>query len=437
MNVEQIMAYIKADEKKRKRMRRLLDYYLGEHDILRRARDKDKPNNRLVHGFPRYIANAYTGYVFGEPVAYNSADEDLKVLVDDAFRYNDEQSENGRLGLDCAIYGEAWEVMYMDADSVPRFARVEPMGCIGVTDQTIEDNLTALIRCYDTTDLVTNTITGHVEVYDSEVVQYYEVSGGYAAGIPKLVKEECHAWGDVPAVRYLNNTVGQGDYEGVLTLIDAYNAAQSDALNDQDYFSDAYLALYGIQGMEPEDAAKMKEDRLLQMPIDSKAEWLVKQQNDAVSENLKERLNHDIHRFSACPDMSDENFAGNASGVALRYKLLQFENTAAMKEREFKRGLQRRLELLCNIWGVLAQGGHDWRDVQISFKRALPQNLLELSQVVSNLSDVLSDETKRSILPLDIDEETEKQRLEAENEGSIFDLHERRTTEVKADGVQV
>ena len=114
--------------------------------------------------------------------------------------------------------------------------------------------------------------------------------------------------------------------------------------------------------------------------------------------------------------MSDQNFAGNASGVAIRYKLLQFENIAGVKEREFKRGLQRRIELLCNIWRVLARGSYDWRNVQISFKRSLPQNLLEISQTLANLSDIVSDETKRTMLPIDIDEETEKARLEAERE---------------------
>ena len=134
---------------------------------------------------------------------------------------------------------------------------------------------------------------------------------------------------------------------------------------------------------------------------------------------MKTRLNHDIHRFSGCPDMSDENFAGNASGVALRYKLLQFENIAGIKEREFKRGLQRRIELLCNILSVLGRPAYDWRSVRVTFKRALPQNLLELSQTLSNLGTLLSDETKRALLPLEIDEAAEAERIAGQRESNM------------------
>lgn len=117
--------------------------------------------------------------------------------------------------------------------------------------------------------------------------------------------------------------------------------------------------------------------------------------------------------------MTDQNFAGNASGVAIRYKLLQFENIAGVKEREFKRGLQRRLELLCNIWAVKNRGAFDWRNVQISFKRALPQNLLEIAQTLSELGSLLSDETKRAQLPIDFSEQLERERLKQQRQENM------------------
>lgn len=45
------------------------------------------------------------------------------------------------------------------------------------------------------------------------------------------------------------------------------------------------------------------------------------------------------------PDMSDENFAGNSSGVVLAYKLLSFENHAKDKERYFEKGLLGRFKI--------------------------------------------------------------------------------------------
>ena len=441
MTIQEIQARLRRDAARRERVKKLFGYYRAKHPILERVQsDATKPNNRLAHGFPRYIANSYAGYMFGEPVTYGSEDERLAERVKDAFDYNDEASENARLGLDCAVCGMAVELLYIDGDGVPRFARVDPEGCAYATDGTVEDNLTALIRYYDREDVVTGARTGTVEVYDAEKLSVYEAPGGIAHNEAhlRLVEEIPHAFGDVPAVVYRNNPDAMGDFECVISLVDAYDLMQSESLNDQEYFTDAYLKLKGIGEMDDETLAGMKRNRVLLLPEDCDAEWMVKTQSDALPENIKDRLNRDIHRFSGCPDMSDENFAGNASGVAMRYKLLQFENNAGVKEREFKRGLQRRIELLCNLWKKLHGEAMDWRAVKIEFHRSLPQNLLELSQVVGNLGGVVSDETKRSWLPMDIDEDAEKARLQEQYGGSLFTAMERRTTvveEAEAGGV--
>ena len=68
---------------------------------------------------------------------------------------------------------------------------------------------------------------------------------------------------------------------------------------------------------------------------------------------------------------------------------------------------------------MLGRPAWDWRSVRIAFKRALPQNLLELSQTLSNLGTLLSDETKRSLLPLDIDEAAEAERVAAQRESGM------------------
>lgn len=265
--------------------------------------------------------------------------------------------------------------------------------------------------------MTSEQVTRYVEVYDAQSKRVYKTDlSGFGL---TLLSDEAHFFGNVPAVAYRNNSRCMGDFEGEISLIDGYDLMQSDALNEDEYFSDAYLMLRGMQGTDGEDVAEMKEKRVMLLPAEGDAQWLIKQTNDAASENIKTRLDKDIHRFSGVPDMSDENFAGNASGVAIRYKLLAFENVAKAKEREFKRGLQRRIELMCGMWSVMGRGEFDWRSVTITFKRALPQNLEEAAQAVSTLGSVISDETKRSILPIDIDEEVEKERLAQEREANL------------------
>ncbi len=416
----QIRAYLSKHVPEAARRKRLFDYYDGRHAInMREFEDASKPNNRVSHGYPKMIANMYSGYMLGEPVTYTTGEDD-EVMEENLradFDYNDEQAENSALALDLSICGVATELLYIDSDGHIRFHRVDPVSCIAVWDNTIEEALSGLIRYYDVVDVVTNNVTRYVEVYDSETKRVYKT--GVSDTVLTLISEEEHFFNDVPAVAYRNNSRMMGDFEGEISLIDAYDTMESDAVNDDEYFSDAYLMLKGMQGTEAEDVRAMKEQRVMLLPNDGDAQWLIKGADGGASENIKSRIDRDIHRFSGVPDMTDESFAGNASGVAIRYKLLAFENVAKNKEREFKRGLQRRIELMCNMWALMGRGEFDWRNVKITFKRALPQNLQEAAQAVSTLGSIVSDETKRSLLPIDISEDIEKQRIAEEREAGL------------------
>jgi len=66
------------------------------------------------------------------------------------------------------------------------------------------------------------------------------------------VSEEEHYFGAVPIAVFKNNEEEVGDFEKVISLIDAYDKMESDSLNDFEYFTDAYLALYGFTA-DPED----------------------------------------------------------------------------------------------------------------------------------------------------------------------------------------
>ena len=144
-------------------------------------------------------------------------------------------------------------------------------------------------------------------------------------------------------------------------------------------------------------------------------ERVVIEQNDAVTENQKIRLDADIHKFAKCPNMADKEFASNASGIAIKFKLLGTENKISIKERKFKKGLQQRLELLAQIQGLLT-ASFDWRAIDINFTRNLPTNDADLAAMVKNLSDIVSEETLLAQLPFVDNVADELQRLDAERE---------------------
>ena len=216
---------------------------------------------------------------------------------------------------------------------------------------------------------------------------------------------------------YVNNDELYGDFERVKGLIDAYDKTQSDTANDFEYFTNALLVISGVL-VEDEEGLNFKDNRVINFAgTDGKAEYLIKDINDNALENYKNRLVEDIHKFSQIPNLTDEKFAGNVSGESMKYKLMGLENIVSIKEAKFKKGLMRRIELLCNFLNIATNDLMLYTDIQPIFTRNKPQNETELASMVKNLYGILSDETLISILPFieNSKEEIEKRDLEKEN----------------------
>ena len=372
--------------------------------------DTSKPNNKIANAYASYITDTLVGYFIGEPITYTANDDVLLQDLQMILEHNDEADENAELAKNASIYGVAYEMLYLsEEDNMIRFKSLNPKEVIPIFDKTVEQNLLAVMRYYEDYDYVEDNTYTIVEVIDATHVRRYKLNTGLS-----LLEEYPHYFSMVPVAIFKNNEEESGDFERVISLIDAYDKMQSDSLNDFEYFVDAYLALYGFTA-DGEDVAQMKENRVLLMDEGTSAEWLIKQVNDAYVENMKNRLDKDIHKFAKCPNMSDQEFASNASGIAIKFKLLGTENLVSIKERKFKRGLQQRFELMSMINNVLSEG-FDWRAIDINFTRNIPSNDTDLANMVNTLKDIVSEETLLAQIPFVEDVQAELEKLKAERE---------------------
>lgn len=163
------------------------------------------------------------------------------------------------------------------------------------------------------------------------------------------------------------------------------------------------------------------------MPADARAEYITRTFDESGVEILKKAIEQDIHKFSHIPCMSDESFGGNVSGVAMEFKLLGMENITKIKTRYYRKGLRKRLRIFANF---LSKKGIavDITGITPTFTRAMPKNLLEISQIVSNLWGKVSRKTLLSQVPFvdDVDEElkaVEKEEQEnLEKQQAMFGL---------------
>jgi len=421
-----ILKYIEANRAEEARRANLYNYYIGNHSIKHRTlADATKPNNKVVNPYANYITDTYVGYFMGEPISYNSADEALLADLQAINNYNDEAAENAELAKDASIFGVAYELMFLDEDRNVRFKKLEPTRAIAIYSDTLNEDLLYFIRYYDDLDIESGDTTTYIEVYSSTYIRTYKKDASNIS----FIEEKEHFFKDVPIIIYQNNPEQLGDFEPVVPLIDAYDKLESDSVNDMEYFADAYLALIGMEGTEAEDVAAMKEQRVILLSAGASAQWLTKNVNDTYIENLKTRLDNSIHKFSKCPAMTDKDFAANASGVAMKYKLMGIETSTSKKERAFKKGLQRRIELICNYFYLIGVS-YDYRAVNFSFKRNIPANLVEIAEVLTKVGYLLSEETQVGLLPVDIDYEAEKARKAEEKQaGYSIDFNTDTTTE--------
>ena len=391
-------------------------YYVGDHDILHSERtDKTGGDNRIVNNMARYITDTATGYFLGQPVVYSSENEEYLQTIQDIFDYNDEQDHNTELGKQCSIKGDCFEMVYLDEDGRIRLGLVFPENLILFYETESEfTSPLAAIRMVRGMDKNGNILL-RVEFWTWTRVIYLQSFNG---GVLEVTGWKEHYWNDVPFCEYVNNRERIGDFEGVLSEIDAYNRVQSNTANYFQYNDDAILKVTRLGDVDSKDIAQMKRERAVILEDGGEVGWILKTVDDTALENYKNRLREDIHLGANVPNMTDEAFGGNLSGVAVSYKLWGLEQICAIKERKFKRALQRRIELITHVLNLLGHN-YDYRDLDMQFRRNKPQNILEQSQIIGNLSSMLPKETLLQLLPFVDNPKEELEKLEEEKQEGV------------------
>jgi SPP1 family phage portal protein len=412
---------IREHQKEVARLDRLDEYYKGDHAILTRDRGDgvSLPNNKLVANHAKYITDIATGYVIGIPVKYEGTGIDN---ITAAYKDTDIVSHDTELEKDLSIFGRGLELYFMSSDDVPipKVTVIDPRQIFLVVDDTVEYNSMFAVHYYQKYDIENAPIGWKVNVYTKDLIAYYQ-----SAALSDFVLEDLksHYYNDVPVVEIWNNEEQQGDYEQQITLIDAYNVLQSDRVNDKEQLVDAILKVTGFSfGDTFEESNKtiklLKELKVLELPgAETDAAWLTKQLNETEVEVLKDAIKSDIHEFSMVPDMTDENFASNSSGVAMKYKLFGLEQLAVIKERYFVQGLRERLALFATILGVKGKAV-DITDVTITMTRNLPEDEVTVQELVS-LAGMVSNETLISQLPFVDDAAKETQKVNEQKAADV------------------
>ena len=371
--------------------------------MKKQATDLGKPANKVVVNYCYNIVQNYRGYLTGIDIAYSS-DKDIDQVFE-VLNYNDVKQEDSNYLQDALIYGCAYEIAYIDEWGKHRFKTLDPKNVIPIYDDTLDQDLVYCIRFWS--NKIADKDFYIVEVYSQSEIKTYKSDMGFQTF--ELVKEEPHYFGMVPITVFELNNDRVSIFDQVMTLQDAYNKLLSAEVDDFESFADAYLVLKGMMGTDPADLADMKRNRALLLDNDAEASYLTKNISDTQIQNMLNNINDNIHKIANSPDFNDDKFMAQ-TGIAMRFKLVQFENASSAIEAEMRKALQRRIELICAI-GNIKGDNLSFDDVKITFTRNLPTNLTETAQVVNSLRGLVSDQTLLSLLPFVEDSQAELDRL--------------------------
>ena len=390
------------------------NYYDGLQVILNKAySDPNKPCSKTVINYCKNIVDSYCGYLATPGYISYKSNEDIEEIMD-ILRYNDYQAEDSDFLLDALIYGTAAELMYIDSTGHTRFRLINPTQCFGIYDDSLTGDLMYFVRMYKASDW-DDTDKYYVDVYSDYDIKHYTMFS--QMGGLQFESQEPHYFSQCPA-NIFTLPDEKSIFDCVIGLQDAANELLSSEIDDYSAFVDAFLVFTNVD-VDTDDIKSLREDRVIALPNDANAQWLTKSANDAQVENILKRIHESIYRIASCPDFSSESFVGGvSSGIAIQYRLTGMETRAGKVEALMKKALQRRVEIIAGI-ASLKLGEEVFRDIEINFKRNIPEDLTATINIINSLKGSVSDATLLAQLPFISDVNAELEALQKQKAANM------------------
>ena len=404
--------------------------YEGKHKILQRKKtDKNKPNNKVVNDFFGQLIDNTVGYFLGNPIILNyteptpekprvdtdpvdvgvdmSALEDTVVqdYLDRVCTENDKDDLFIEWGKEAMIKGLSHILVYQDEESNTKFMRISPEDLIIVYENSATKKAKYKIRLYDIDTEDTGITTHYAEVYSDTKMELFKSVESTSVGETSrefcsyaFVEEKPHIYGRIPIVTVYNNEEQMSDLEKIESLVADYDKVLSDVSNEFEAFRNAYLMLKNLTAGK-EGAQKLKDEGIIEVMENGDVKFVTKQIQTEALENHLNRLEKSIYTFSQVPNLSDENFAGNLSGVAIRFKLFGLETKCIIKERKMEKAIKELIRVLRVPIKVSTGKEVDLLNLKVEFTRNVPNNLTEIVDTVAKLDGKVDKETLLSLIP--------------------------------------
>ena len=316
--VEVLEAAVKANEQNVTDIEYLYDYYKGKQEILNRTKDfNDNVLNKIVENRANEIVSFKTGYFLSDPIQYidsgeNVATEDLK-KVNAWLNLESKEDDDLTLAEWFSICGTAFRIILpktgptAEGESPFEFYALDSRTTFVVYSSKLGHKPLMGVTFVDLVD--EDTTIYYVYTKDS----FYEIKDG------SIVNQDAHACGGVPIIEYPANNARLGDFEVVISLLDAINNVQSDRADGVEQFIQSILCLENMQldGNEADFMQNLKEVGGLMLPEGSKAYYLAQQLNQGDTQTFKDDLYDAVLTICGMPNRNGGSSTSDTGAATL------------------------------------------------------------------------------------------------------------------------
>jgi len=229
-----------------------------------------RANRKLIFNIPRKFVDNETGYLLGKPVNFISKNDHRQVV--ECIDHNTshwEKEHNISLLKASEIFGEAYELNYIDSSGNFCAAILTPLNVYVLEDGTAAHTPFMALHLFEKPF---EEDAQYLDVYTDHEILHYRLSVGedftFLGRHPYLFEL-------VPVIVCPADAEQKSVFEDVVSLFDAYNALNSDLVNEIFDYRNAYLII-GNAKIEEDDLKVMKSMEIIQMPKGGNTSWLIK-----------------------------------------------------------------------------------------------------------------------------------------------------------------
>lgn len=371
----------------------LIDYYLGDQDILyRQVSNTSNINNHTVVNYAFPITREIVGYTLGSPVELigrgNNQEEVQK--VSDSFDYENMNT----VDICAAIYASICGVGYYITLPSTQISK----------DNTPEVPLVSdYLDPRDTFIVQSNTIS-NPQIMSCNIIKLNDGKKLYVCYTDKYrmivenmsnVTWEFNPIGEDPITMLENSLFLTGDWEQAISVMNASNQVASDSLNDIEGTIKSLLVITGAEfedGQEDTKLSKIKDNRLLTLFSSSgtnvDAKFISPMLDSTSVENIREYLDEARNIITGIPDRENNGNGGDTGTAVLnRNGWTDIEIVARLKEMFIKKARKKQLSVALKILKTLNIISEDLKvmDIDVSIGRHTTDNLSTKTTAFSTL----------------------------------------------------